>query len=90
MIKTKILLNCLCDYFTLNENFQNYKCVLKSYKETDEEGNILNVVNTNPSTKKGIMVVGNYGFGKTIIFKAFQKTFLPIKSQNRIWDSEFN
>jgi len=76
--ENKELLQCLTKYFTKDESFKEFKCVFKKYKESDGSN-----IEIEPSIKKGLMIVGNYGFGKTIIFKAFQKSFLPINSSNR-------
>lgn len=73
----KELMNCLMRYFTQDERFKEYSCVLK---QIDEGGYS---IETNPSINKGLMIVGNYGFGKTLTFKAFQRCFLHANSVNK-------
>jgi len=71
------LVKVLCLYFSKDKRFENYKFDDKIVNGETIPNPVSIINNGNPDLEKGIMIFGNYGFGKTFTMKVFKAMNIP-------------
>lgn len=82
-VKKSLILECKnigVDFYTQDETYNELLKTLSLYFANDERFLNSSLVENKPSLKKGIMIYGSYGFGKTSMLDAFRKLSLKNNS----------